>query len=324
MIQVKKILEHFDVDYAETGVNISKDCVGLNCPFCSDELNHCGVFLDSGYFYCWKCQTKGTLFNLIQTIKGISWDDYSNFVGQKFRDGKSKSVLDEILKKGKSTMNGDVNTNVDLKLLWPHNKPIQELKGFPKARIEHFLEERGFKIQQAIHYGCWYGLVGDYAQRIIIPIPTPRFGKTEGFIARSIETDTISKYTFQKEFKAHESIYQTGKSEKETFVIVEGVFDAWAVPNEYTGIAILGKNLSNAQINKILKIEPTFQNVIVMLDGDTNPIESIKIVNNLEPFFHKITIERLPKEEDPASIGKKALKQILATAEKRLLTVSNS
>ena len=318
MVNIKKTLEHFEVAFTESHPSVSKNCIGIDCPYCNDNNKHVGIFLDSGCFYCWKCQAKGSLFKLIQKIKGISWDEYSNYTGKSYQSGSVKRNLDSIFKGEIKTppSESEPETFASLK---PQAKEMDELSEKQRTFVDEYLQARGFSYITAAWHCCLLGLVGKYQGRLIIPINPYRIG-VEGFVARDITDTAESKYIFPKGFKAHDTIYQVSSlqfCEKKIVIIVEGIFDVWAVESvNHVGFGIFGKNLSDAQLNKIINITPDDYQIIIMLDGDTNISDSVKICNKLSPFFKNIKICMLGYDTDPASMESEELEKCILRTSK--------
>ncbi len=323
-MDVSKILQHFHIGYVEAPhVNVSPSCFGINCPYCGDNnLYHLGIFKQTGNFTCWKCKTSGSLYKLINEIKNISWEEFQRVSGiskNSYNGDSSKEILDNIFKKEEKKMEKVVEP---IKL--QYTKPAWE-----DTNCLNFCKKRGFSLFDLDRYGCLYTHAGKYKQRLIIPIPPP-FMKTtrnryEGFTARDITGIAKSKYIFPKGFKAHNFIYPTMGCWKRKypngdistpFVIVEGVFDAWSLADFAVGIAIFGRTLSSAQLNKLLNYIPNRNcKVIVCLDGDAKA-QNFVLRNKLAPFFRNVETIYLEGKEDPASMDRKTLKKLILKKEK--------
>lgn len=319
---VQRTLDHFNIIYSEQGENIGRGCIGTNCPYCpeGDNLKHCGIFLSSGRFTCWRCKAGGSLYKLINKIKHIPYDEYANFVGIKHREETPKSELDKIFK-GRNKMKQEKEEKFSLydlkkemeKFMIPAY--VLDISTSYYWLIERFMNERNFTQKLLEKHGVLYAHSGTYQGRLVIPIPVPYIGELVGVIARDITGTAKKKYIFPFGFKAHNYIYSMSKYTYsiKKFVIVEGVLDAWAVSPYSSSIAIFGKELSDSQLFKIINTIcfPRESEMIIMLDGDATMKDSQKIVDKLSSFFKKVRVVNLPENEDPASIDRNEVQKVL-------------
>ncbi|MHA1410519.1 MAG: hypothetical protein ACTSQY_09495 [Candidatus Odinarchaeia archaeon] len=318
IMDVKRALDHFNISYSEHHPEVSKDCIGVDCPFCSDNNKHCGIFLDNGIFTCWKCKSKGSLYKLINKIKGITYDEYANFIGIKYQEKTPKSELDRIFGVNKMKPKEEKFSIRELKkeiekFMTPAYEVDTSVSYF--RLIEAFLNKRGFTKELLRKHRVFYAHSGKYQGRLVIPIPPPYREEMAGIIARDITGTAMSKYVFPSGFKAHNYIYPVFRYNYyiTKFIIVEGVFDAWALSPYSYPIAIFGKELSDSQLFKMINtiVRPRQSEMIIMLDGDATLRDSEKIANKLDSFFNKTRIVNLPENEDPASMDRNELRRLL-------------
>ena len=321
-MDVKKILNHFGIPFIENHSQVSHKCVGIDCPYCSEKNKHCGIFLDNGIFTCWKCSKKGTLYKLIKEIKNISYNEYAAFVGIRHQEDDTKSELNKIFRGSKMKNKKEVFNIYELKSeIARFMVPIAEMRitDWYFTAVNNFARKRNISIDVLKKHGVLYAHSGWYQGRIVIPIP-PSFRESfAGVTARDITGTADKRYIFPPYFKAHKEIYPTFKysSSLKQFVIVEGVFDAWAISSYAGAIAIFGKTLSDSQLYKLVDTisYPKQSEMVVMLDGDASIEEFRKVADMLSTFFKNVTIKKLPQKHDPSSIDTKTLQNLLESHE---------
>jgi DNA primase len=307
----KTILEHFHIEFVTNHPSVSKNCIGVCCPFCKDTNYHAGVFIATGVFTCWKCGEKGNLFKLIRKIKNISYKEFCEFSGIIIQDGSPKNTLDKIFNKDK-VMGQPVKNEISYDGLTAVRNTIGK---FTLPLIDKFLIQRGFSYYHFEEYKAFYGLGGYFKQRLVIPITDPDTNETIGLVGRDLTNTAKSKYIFNPGFQAHENFFYTSNLNFDSntwFVLVEGIFDAWAVErlgNNFVGVAMFGSNLSNTQLDKLSLFT---RKVLYIPDGDAKTRTIRKTMSMLcYPFFDQVLYIQLPPEHDPCSIPQEQLKQLI-------------
>jgi len=264
----------------------------IRCPYCGDHPthNHCYVNAEVGFFICHFCGKKGTIRQLAL--------DYGN--GDEIESGpglveKERHTETDFLQFRKVT---GIHDQLDR----------QALK---------YLKSRGFTKELIRFYNIKFASFGRYYGRVLVPILED--GRIVCFVARSFLEGVKPKYLFPHH---GETINTTSecmfgwdavrKNNPPYVVIVEGIFDAilGSVKDGGAFIAINGKQLHNGQLFKLLKLDTCFY---IMLDGDALD-GAMRIARTLKGFGHIPKLCRLSGEEDPASITKERMKEVLNEA----------
>ena len=94
--------------------------------------------------------------------------------------------------------------------------------------------------------------------------------------------------------------------------ICEGAFDALSVPH---GVAILGKDISVAQINLLLA---KYNRVYITLDMDAQAEKSKQELYKTFTHYIQTQILTWAGEKDPAGVGYKGMSEILGQYEKNI------
>ncbi len=320
MRNTKSILEHFHIDFVSKHPSVGKGAVGICCPFCGEDNYHVGVFLTHGNFSCWKCGEKGTLYKLIRKIKDISYKEFCEYSGIITQEGSPKLTLDKIFKKG-----------VPMEKIIKNEISFEGLVSIPDtcffectvSSIDKFLIERSFSYSTLNAYNAFYGISGYFSQRLVIPVPKEeQVGNVQwadeniiGLIGRDLTDTSKSKYLFNPGFQVHNNLFYTHNLNFDSdtwFVLVEGIFDAWAIErlgHNFVGVAMFGSNLSNEQLDKL---SLNTRKVLYIPDGDTKVRTIKKTMESLcYPFFDRVLYVKLPSEHDPCSIDSGTLKQLI-------------
>lgn len=302
-MNVKKILNHFGIDFTETHSSVGKGTVGIDCPFCSDSNKHLGIFLDRGNYSCWKCGAKGSLFRLLKTLKGIQFEEYSEQTGWKDHSAGHKVILDGIFNPTRESH--IIPSNI--KEIEQYLRPVEKYYGIRQA-LRKYLDGRRLSIETLNQNGCFFAPLGPMKERIVIPIPHPSFNlKPIAYIGRAIQDSIRPKYLLSTGFeKSHYLYFNKSVNPDEPLYLVEGIFDSWAF-RTYQAVTILGKVISTEQINQLIKLE--VNEIVVCLDGDAK-IDGVKLSRTLSSHFITSHI-LLPDKEDPWSLGFDKLKSII-------------
>lgn len=181
--------------------------------------------------------------------------------------------------------------------------------------IDKFLTYRGFDYDILEKYGCMYGMTGFFSQRLVIPLNgSDRFLREPvAFIGRDLTETSVNKYLISPPgVKISNYLYFTSlpTSWNEWIVLVEGIFDAWAVAEcGFVGAAMLGSCLSERQLNQLKKFT---RKVIYMPDGDISTRKMLETKDSLVNSFAFSEEVFCEYKNDPCSMERKVLKEKLA------------
>ena len=75
-------LEEIGISYSTSGKNISQNWIGINCPFCDDQSNHCGINIHSKVYSCFRCGSKGNVTKLIMALENKNVSGAMNTIKQ--------------------------------------------------------------------------------------------------------------------------------------------------------------------------------------------------------------------------------------------------
>ena len=286
-MNIKALLNDFNIPYDETGKNISTGWIGICCPFCGDTSNHLGYNLEENFFSCWRCGGHPNISVISKLLNVTTF--------------QAKSILRQydipIIKQ--KTENVKVQKNIFY--LPKGTGPIEEShkrylvkRGFDPERLEKIWHLKGTG-----PYGELENI--NFKHRIIIPYIWN--GEIVSFTSRDITGKSQIRYiTCPAEYEliSLKSILY-GKQEcwKGTGVLVEGPTDVWRMGT--SSFAVSGIKYTNQQIREIVRV---FKRVAIMFDNDPQAkLQATKIVAELR--FRGVDAFRVDIKGDPGSMDQK-------------------
>lgn len=289
---VKAYLEDKHIPYYTEGKNVTRGWIEINCPFCSDPSQHCGVNLSSKMFHCWICGAKGVITKLIQELEDCSYQKAEKIISQ-YQDLSLLELKQDILKR----YEGDGQ-------ILPKESTV-ELPGIHRQ----YLVNRGFdpeEICKRYHIKACYN-TGKFKFRLIIPIIMD--DKVVNFTARSV-ADVSPKYKHcpnEKAITPMRSCIYNIDSVLDTVLIVEGPLDVWRIGKG--SVALMGIEFTEEQIELLQQKE--LKKAVVMFDGEPQAIrQATKLAAKLSAFVPIVYVIELPIGKDPDTLDPKTILEI--------------
>ena len=286
---IKAYLNSRNIEYRESGKNVSDGWVEINCLFCDDPSFHLGINTDTtqypeGGYHCWRCGESGNITNLIQHIEGGYSRAQANTIISKFQltEKKEKQII--IQNKRKLTLPKEA------KQLSPYHTSYLRKRGFdPNYLI------RKYKIRGVYNIGKW-------KFRIIVPIYMK--GKLVNFIGMDASRQSRAKYKFcpndEAVIPAKQCLYNID-SVKDTAIIVEGVTDVWRIGDG--AVALFGMEYTREQLNLLKNLNK----VVVMLDaGEREQQQAEKLAYSLSGIVPNVSIATLTSG-DPCDLDEEEI-----------------
>lgn len=283
----------------------TENAFNIQCPLCSDGGHHCGIFHSTLRFHCFKCKRTGSLFDLLKLKLGISWPEYQAIVKTRTlpQDGSATSVIHRNLEGKKRAEAKTIIPDV------PPSYPIDGdmIVGYPD--LKRFLDNRRIDIATCQDYDARYCPIGEYGQRIILPIWNGS-GKYTTFQARDITGRAKVKYLSGHGSNIYRHLYwsdgfQTRNSPNRVWV-VEGIFDVWRM--RINTMASFGKQLSSHQ-RTIIAGDATIDELVFAWDADALK-QTYRIAGELACLLPRVGVVRLPEGQDPDSLGAERTKNL--------------
>lgn len=289
LIDTRSLFDDLNIEYKDSGKNISNGWLGIDCPYCGDSSNHLGLNLSNNLFSCWRCSERGTVVKLVKEIKQISYHQANLLMIQYQRDG----IFTQVEEQNPTHTNvGGQGRNV---LVWPN--PI--LDSAPELH-RRYLQSRNFDPDFLTKK---YGLrftpnTGPYRFRIIAPMNLS--GKAVSWIAADIirnkERIPYLKCPVEMSIVNANSCLYNIDSVKDVAVICEGITDCWRIGDG--SVATLTKNVTSEQT--LLLTQRGVRKVLIMFDSDALE-QAHNVARRLSGLFKTEVIEL--SEGDPADFN---------------------
>jgi len=290
--KIISILKRFEIPYWTEGKNVSVDSVNIQCPFCSDHSNHCGIFQDTLVFHCWRCNTKGPFERLLAKLTSFTEDECKDIIDNfdvTFKESTVEQII-EILNKEKNVEKSQ-KTKVELPKFFER---VTYDIDFPL--LFKYLERREIDLDTVVKMKCGVCLAGQYMNRLIIPIYQGE--DLVAFQAADLTGRAQVKYrTGPKGVQINNYLYNYDSIEGR-MIITEGVLDVWRVGS--CAVATFGTHLTEKQ--KKLILDKKLNHLIFLWDGDAY-WKARRAADFFKPFVEKVDVIMLPKGEDPDSAG---------------------
>ena len=268
---VEKFLEIIGAEHIRNMGGSIRSC----CPIHKGDNDSAFSYYD-GFFTCFsECQKSFSPASLLMEIYGISYQSalikLGKILNYDFQDNEeeialstenllNKSFIDEIsdLKKTKDTNKIFDISNTDIYM------PI----------TQRYLLDEGFDNNVREYFDLRYCQIGDFKDRIIIPIDDKK-GQIIGIAGRSIlpfktlEERNIPKYFFSKGLKKTETLYNISRIDKNLnyLIVVEGYKSVWRLYQWgfKNVVALMGASLKKEQKLLLLK-----QDLPIIVSGDND------------------------------------------------------
>ena len=284
-VDVQSLFLTEGVDFRTSGKNISRGWIGVNCPFCGEQNNHCGINLDTKRYSCWVCSQTGTLAKLVGVLLKLTYGQ-ANTIIDKYRgffyEAPVRELSEEIIL---PTYLTDL-TKVGRKYL--HDR------GFDPDEI---IRKYGVKESNVFSKIKLDDMVWDFKCRIYIPI----------IMNREVVTYTGRDWTDKQDPRYRNAPIEVSTKEtsecvynidsvSDRVLIVEGPTDVWKLGDE--AIATLGVKFSHAQIATILKKQ--IKKAVILFDSSAEQSAAI-LADALNPFIEDLSVFTFI-DSDPGSM----------------------
>lgn len=273
------------------------------CPHCNDHKPRLYVSTSKHMFNCYNCgEYHGSLITLLKDLRGCTYKEAFD-IYREYADTYTipNKIKDEILEKLKVF-------NIDKYMI---KSPIPLPETFTlldesdtreSKRIRKVLHRRLITDKMITTHKFGYCYDGEYSNRAILPIYEQN--ELQFWVARA----TV-KGAYKKEMSPTNESYQISKSEAifnidraatlyNSIVLCEGIYDSAAFLD--IGTALLGKQMSDAQLEKILKYKDLLtKGVYIALDED-----AIRYALNIADVLSKyLPVKMVKIHDDPNAMG---------------------
>lgn len=297
MIEKQKIIDiykRFETPYWTSGKNVTEGWVNIQCPFCEDSSNHCGVNPVTELFSCWRCGEKGSFIDLLIKLTGLPYNECRSIVEEP-SVASIKGIVEDINEIFAETIL-DTPKSVKNEATLPERFELVTYNT-KFLLLDSYLKRRGLSIDTLIKHKCGICRSGLYMNRLIIPIVFQ--GKIVAFQAADMSGFATLKYKTSTN-DINDYLYGYDEIKGKRAILVEGVLDAWRVERDV--LATFGTHITNKQEKLILGLN--LDELFFMWDEDAFLEALWRKVDYFRPRIKVVEAILLPRGHDPDSYGK--------------------
>jgi DNA primase len=252
------------------------------CPLCDSDKPKLYISTSSGAWLCYRCGEKGSLFDLLVKVCQI---DRSMAMALSARYKRRTDVS------GPPTLPEPVRVPTDMDVQPPPG--YQTLAGGWEYTVaepfKQYLAGRDVDYQAVLHFQLGMVLIGEYANRVIVPVKTE--GVVRTWVARTIG-DGEPKVRNAPNSDASLCLFNIDRLDPPHVVLVEGVFDAMRI-SEFAA-ATLGAHLTVWQRRHLKR--RGFTDVTLLRDNDeVGQHEQAKEAMELVAAGFRVYLAQLPE-----------------------------
>lgn len=294
-----RAIRHFDVEefLSNAGVDVEQHGTQLSgeCPLCHHYRTSFYINPDTKWWKCHMCGEGGGLLKLVSEVLDEPYDD----AFERVLEGNAWADFDQ--------PEEEEEDEEPVVIQLPPEFELLKKRTLGTRRFWRYAESRGIDKALAKRYKVGFCRTGDYRGRLIIPVY--RLGVLEMFVARDITNNALIKVRTPDGNNQHEQLFNLEQVwGRKMVVVVEGVFDALAMPDK--AVATFGKKMSRRQAE--LLQQAGVETVVFCWDNDALS-DQARYAATLESFF-TVLAARLPEGMDPASAPPEALRRAVANA----------
>ena len=221
-----------------------------HCPFCHHHKKKLQVNVETQYWHCWVCDSKGRSIQSLLRKLNVERSELGKIVSIYGEYTPTKSdTTDEVIK---------LQLPNEFKPLYVKPKSID----FDYNQAIGYLHRRGIHMDEILKYNIGYCSEGLYSGRVIVPSYNES-DELNYFVARSYYEDATMKYK-NPPVSRDVIVFDNQINWNEPITLVEGVFDSFSVKRNV--IPILGKFLQKTLKKKIF--EKGVSEIKILLDSD--------------------------------------------------------
>jgi hypothetical protein len=280
MFDLIRFLDQYKISYITHGVNVKRNEINLNCPFCAKTNNpdpsfHLGVDVERSWFSCWrnrKFHRGRTLHRLIMALAACSYNQACEILGQSpiWVNGEQFETLSF----------DEPTTAPPPQLEFPVEfRAIDHSPGSARF-VSYLMESRGFQPENiprvVSRYKLQCALRGPYKDRVIIPNYIDQ--KLVNWTARSIYPQAAVRYLSLSDFQGamtsiKRCVYNSDALLKggSILLVVEGPFDAIKVDfyGSRFGVratCLFNKKATMTQLGYLGELSNLFTKIVPLFD----------------------------------------------------------
>jgi DNA primase len=254
-----------------------------HCPFCHHHKKKLQINLETQYWHCWVCDSKGRSIQSLLRKLNVDRNEVGKIISiyGEYKPAKNEKEFEKV----------KLQLPKEFKSLYTKPKSINPIYNQALA----YLKRRGITMDEILKYNIGYCEEGLYGGRTIIPSYNED-GELNYFVARSFYEDEKMKYK-NPPVSRDVIVFDNQINWNEPITLVEGVFDSFSVKRNV--IPILGKFIPKTLKEKIF--EKGVKEINILLDSD-----AVDDSTKHSEFFIKNGIKVkniIPTDKDAGDMG---------------------
>lgn len=290
-LNVKALLKDLGYTVYERGKNIMRKCIAIPCFKCSspDPSHHLNIAIDGSFMHCFRCGFhKSGIRNVLEELLGrsTSQGEFVRYL-RKYTPSKVEDYQEFL-------QHADEGFSEDFRILslW---ESFSGLRGVDIA----YLHKRGISEAFSRRWGLKGG-TGEYLFYVMVPVRDLN-GKLVGFVGRDITGKSDKRFLNSPGNGIRKHLFGLYECKDKVLrdkylVLVEGVFDVLKGQQyDLNVVGLLGKKITNNQLQLLVKILSYDTCIFVLLDTDAMEEEK-ELIEMLTPYFNKVIGLRIAKD----------------------------
>ena len=306
----RAFLESEGIEYVETGPNVAKGHINIQCPFCgpADPSHHMGLRLEDAAWACYRsADHRGRAPTyLVAKLANVSQQVAKQMVRlSKFPQEVDLDNLKERLRSdGVRVLAGHpIEMPSQLHQFRPHTSSKAE------RRFLDYLAARHVAPGMAVKYGLRWAISGPFKHRVVFPIydakpkDTVAAGrKLVGLTGRAI-VDAKARYWSFPSLTDYLYLAERAVGGGHTLAITEGPMDALKLAiggrnQSVRAVALLGLSVTPGKMERLAALAAAYERLVIVLDEAAAP-DALKLQSRLSPLG--AAVEFAPGE-DPGAL----------------------
>lgn len=313
-----RVLREHRVPFVESGPNIKRGELGIQCPFCgsADPSHHMGLNLEMGWWSCWRNRAQHSGKSPLRLLMKLLRVPYGRAreiagLGDDYVDPEGfDAMAARLMGRGAEEARPEQVQRRFLDL--DEFRPIKRDSALTGKFWDYLHDVRGFRgasdLGEDVDVLCrQYRLCAGTRDRMQDRVVLPYYldGELVTWTGRAIGP---SKYRYldlevdesllapKETLYNHDAIYRGGKA----LVLVEGPFDAlkldfYGKPWGVRAVALSTNSVTDAQAFLLQTAEGKFERTLVMMDNATKlgVVDSLRMKEDLY-FLRNLTTARVP------------------------------
>jgi len=317
---------HQIIDWADDNLGLryrTGDEYIYDCPFClaGEKLWYNE---DKNAFICYRCGVKGSGFSLVMEVEEIGYSAARRLLG--VGDGDylpAPQRIDEVFAQAQQVAEAqkaeqEIPRHIEVPgLCWHGQTPPYVYAQDIADESLRMMMARGFTQEQIIEMRAGYFIAGMYENRTCLPVFVNGIFSYFQAWDHGKRFDPKLKYLNPRNDdvplgKSHFLYNYDRWAKAEVLVVVEGVFNAWAVEQAgYAAVGAFGKSLSDDQFSMLL-CHPC-KTLILGHDHDARE-ESAKACRCFRGAGKHCLIARVPESQDWNDLSSQARQAVIGAA----------